>query len=68
MKRNFLYEMTAAFRTPDYGANAPQFSVLCPQLNLLHPLPNKIPGYATDLQNGFMWLRTGTSGGMLCIR
>ena len=25
----------------------PLLSVLCPRLNLLNPLPNKIPGYAT---------------------
>ena len=50
MKWNFLYQITAASRTPDYGATAPQvpiLSVLCPQLKLLPPPPNKIPGYAT---------------------
>ena len=50
MKWNFLYQITAASRTPDYGATAsqiPVLSVLCPQLNLLNPPPNKIPGYAT---------------------
>jgi hypothetical protein len=51
MKWNFLYEITAASRTPDYGATAPQMpvlSVLCPQMNLWNP-PKKIPGYGTAL-------------------
>ena len=51
MKWNSLYQITAASRTPDYEATAPQIpvlSVLCPQLNLLNPR-NKIPGYATGL-------------------
>ena len=30
-----------------YRPQIPVLSVLCPQLNLLNPLPNKIPGYAT---------------------
>jgi len=51
MKWNFLYQITAATRTPDWGATAPQIpilSVLCPQLNLLKPPspPNKISEYA----------------------
>ena len=31
----FLYQVTAAPRTPDYGDNAPNytFSLLCPKLN-----------------------------------
>ena len=36
----FLYQITAASRTPDYGATTPQIpflSVLCLQLNLLNP-------------------------------
>ena len=40
MKWNFLYQITAASRTPGYGATTPQIpllSVLCPQLNLLNP-------------------------------
>ena len=28
MKLNFLYQITAAFRTPDWGAAAPQIPVL----------------------------------------
>jgi hypothetical protein len=46
MKWNFLYQITAASRTPDYGATAPR-SPFCPQMNLLNPPLNKIPGYAT---------------------
>ena len=40
MKWNFLYQITAASRTPDWGATAPKIpvlSVVCPQLNLLNP-------------------------------
>jgi hypothetical protein len=48
MKWDFLYQITAASRTPDYRPQIPVLSVLCPQLNLLNPSPpNKIPGYAT---------------------
>jgi hypothetical protein len=51
MKWNFLYQITAASRTPCLGGYRPQIpvhSVPCPQLNLLNPPPpNKIPGYAT---------------------
>ena len=50
MKQNFLYQITAASRTPlGYRPQIPVLSVLCPQLNLLNtpPPPNKIPGYAT---------------------
>jgi len=32
-----------------YRPQIPVLSVLCPQLNLLNPLPNKIPGYATGI-------------------
>ena len=51
MKWNFLYQITAASRTPWLGGYRPQIpvlSVLYPQLNLLNLPPNKIPGYATD--------------------
>jgi hypothetical protein len=39
-------------RTPWLGGYRPQMpvlSALCPQLNLLNPPPNKIPGYATSM-------------------
>ena len=41
MKCNFLYQITAASRTPDKGATAPRSpsSLLCPLLNLLNPRP-----------------------------
>ena len=39
MKRNFLYQITAASRTPDYGATVPDPRPLCPQLNLLSLSP-----------------------------
>ena len=44
MKWNFLYQITAASRTPDQGSAAPQIpvlSVLCPQLNMLNPPPEQ---------------------------
>ena len=51
MKWNFLYQITAASRTPDSGATAPisPFS-LSSVLNWIcwTPPSNKIPGYATD--------------------
>jgi len=34
-----------------YRLQIPVLSVLCPQLNLLKPPPNKIPGYATGSQH-----------------
>ena len=58
IEKILLYEMK--FIVPNYGClqdpwrggyrpQIPVLSVLCPQLNLLNPpLPNKIPGYATD--------------------
>ena len=56
IKKILLYEMK--FLVPNYNClqnpwlegYRPHFhvlSVLCPQLNLLNPSPNKIPGYAT---------------------
>jgi len=51
MKRNFLYQITAASRTPWLGGYRPEipvFSVLCPQF-VETPPRNKIPGYATVL-------------------
>ena len=47
MKWNFLYQNTAASRTPDWGATAPRPCSLCPQLNLLNSPPTKIPAYAS---------------------
>ena len=34
-------------RLGGYRSRIHVFSLLCPQLNLLNPTPNKIPGYAT---------------------
>ena len=59
IKKVLLYEMKflvpnySCLQNPRLGGYRPQIpvlSVLCPQLNLLTPLPppNKIPGYATD--------------------
>ena len=57
IKKILLYEMK--FLLPNYSClqnpwlggyrtHIPVLSVLCPQLNLLNPPPNKIPGYATS--------------------
>jgi hypothetical protein len=65
MKRNFLYQITVASRTPDYGATAPRppFS-LSSVLNWIcwTPHPNKIHGYATAVGGKYsgllvMWIR-----------
>jgi len=46
MKWNFLYQITAASRTPDYGATAADPLSLCPlsSTEFVEPPPNKIPG------------------------
>ena len=44
MKWNFLYQITAAYRTPDYEAYRPQnpiLSVLSPQTNFVEAPPEK---------------------------
>ena len=51
----FLLPNYSCLQNPWLGGYRPQIpvlSVLCPQLNLLKPSPNKIPGYATGLDNG----------------
>jgi len=45
MKWNFLYQITAAPRTPDWGATAPRSPILS-VLNWV--FWKKIPGYATE--------------------
>ena len=47
MKWNFLYQITAASRTPDYGATAPRSSFSLSSTEFVELPPNKIPGYAT---------------------
>jgi len=53
IKTILLYEMKFLVRNysclqiPRLWGYRPQIPVLCPQLNLLNPPPNKIPGYAT---------------------
>ena len=51
MKWNFLYQITAAFRTPDYRGYRPQIPTVCPLSStefIEPPHPRKkIPGYAT---------------------
>ena len=47
----FLVPNYSCLQNPWLGGYRPQIpalSVLCPQLNLLNPPRNKIPGYATD--------------------
>jgi len=59
MKWNFLYQITAASKTPDNGANAPQILCLSVCLSVLSSteiierIANKIPGYATGLRGLF---------------
>ena len=52
MQWNFLYiPHYSCLQNPWLGGYRPQIpvlSVLCPQLNLLNPPTNKIPGYATE--------------------
>ena len=46
----FLVQNYSCLQNPwlgGYSLQIPVLSVLCPQLNLLNPPPNKIPGYAT---------------------
>ena len=46
----FLVPNYGCLQNPLLGGYHPQIpvlSLLCPQLNLLNPPPNKIPGYAT---------------------
>ena len=59
IKKILLYEMKflvpnySCFQNPWLGGYCPRIPVLCvlcPQLNLLNPPPNKIPGYATVIQ------------------
>ena len=48
MKWNFLYQITAASRTPDYGATDPRSPFCLSSTEFVEPPhPNKIPGYAT---------------------
>ena len=43
----FLLPIYSCVQNPWLEGYRPQIPVLCPQLNLLNPPPNKIPGYAT---------------------
>ena len=59
MKWNFLYQITAASRTPDWGATPSDPRSLCPLSStefVEPPHPKKIPGYAIVL--GVHFLRT----------
>jgi hypothetical protein len=67
MKWNSLYQITAASRTPDFGATAPRspFS-LSSVLNWIcwhPPLPEKNPGYATG---EFVTLRSRSTNVWWC--
>jgi len=56
----FLVPNYSGIQKPWLGGYRPQIpvlSVLCPQLNLLNPLPpNKIPGYATAAEGMDLYL------------
>jgi len=52
MKWNFLYQITAAFRTPDKEATASRSPFSLSSTEFVEPPPphsNKTPGYATVL-------------------
>ena len=49
MKLNFLYQITAASRTPDQGATAHRSPFSLSSTEYVEPPPNKIPGYATHI-------------------
>jgi len=64
IKEILLYEMQflvpnySCFQNPWLGGYRPQIpvlSVICPQLKLLYPPSNKIPGYATDWNTPRHW-------------
>jgi hypothetical protein len=57
MKWNFLYQITAASRTPDQGPLPPDPRSLCPQLNLLK-LPPRIKLLGTPLAHNIIALTT----------
>ena len=46
----FLVPNYSCLQNPRLGGYRPQILVLSPQLNLLNPPPNKIPGYATAME------------------
>ena len=48
MKWNFLYQITAASRTPELGATTPSSLFSLSSTEFVEPPLNKIPGYATD--------------------
>ena len=60
MKWNFLYQITDASRTPDYGATTPQIPVLS-STEFVEPRLKKIPGYATGTYSVFPTWTTHTS-------
>jgi hypothetical protein len=52
-----------------YCPHIPVLPVLCPQLNLLNPPPNKIPGYTTDTRSCiFNFLLFGSNWNFLVRR
>ena len=60
MKWNFLYQITAASRTPDYGATAPRSLFSLSSTEFVEPPPNKIPGCATGNRSvSCNWTRNG---------
>ena len=56
----FLVPNYSCLQNPSIGGYRPQIpvlSVLFPQLNLLNPPPNKIPGYATAYNPSLVYHR-----------
>ena len=64
IKKILLYEVKflvpnySCFQNPLLGGYRPKITflyILCPQLNLLKPPPDKIAGYATVLYGSMLW-------------
>ena len=60
MKWNFLYQITAASRTPDYRTTAPKSLFSLSSTEFVEPFTNRIPGYTTGYSSVsyqlVMWL------------
>ena len=68
MKCNFLYQITAASRTPDQGATIPRSPFSLSSTEFVDPPPKKIRGYATgckDARN--VHVRTTKSHGYTAV-
>jgi len=55
MKWDFLYQITAASRTPDYGATAPRSPFSLSSTEFVNTHKNKIPGYPIGTSRIKLW-------------